>query len=191
MSSKQVLTLDISGRPYAWLDPHEAVTHYAKGRVAWELGERLTTFHGGHNHRGLRSRIDVAPIIAIAGSHVMASQVWAPLALSDRDNTLLFRRDRSTCGYCGQQFPHRLLTRDHILARSRGGLDTWTNCVTACRECNHAKGAKLVEDFRPLIFVPYVPCRYEHFLLSGRNILADQHDYLAAKLPRHSRSREH
>jgi hypothetical protein len=32
-----------------------------------------------------------------------------------------------------------------------------------------------------------VPCRYEHFILSGRHVLADQHDYLSAKLPKHSR----
>ncbi|GAB3258912.1 HNH endonuclease [Chitinimonas naiadis] len=191
MSSQQVLTLDISGRPYAWLDPHEAVTHYAKGRVAWELGRRLTTFHGGRNRHGLRSLIEVAPIIAIAGSQVMASLAWAPLPLSDRDNALLFRRDRWICAYCGQQFQRRFLTRDHILARCRGGRDSWTNCVTACRDCNQAKGSRMVEDFRPLIYVPYAPCRYEHFLLSGRNVLADQHDYLAAKLPRYSRSRQH
>ncbi|WP_374348508.1 HNH endonuclease [Chitinimonas sp.] len=189
--SQQVLTLDISGRPYAWLDPQEAVTHYAKGRVAWELGPRLTTFHGGHNRHGLRTQIDVAPIIAIAGSELMAAQAWEPLHLSDRDNALLFKRDRWTCAYCGQKFPRRMLTRDHILARSRGGKDSWTNCVTACQRCNNEKGAKRVEDFKPLIYVPYAPCRFEHFLLSGRNILADQHDYLAARLPRHSRSRGH
>jgi hypothetical protein len=191
MSSRQVLTLDISGRPYAWLNPQEAVTHYAKGRVAWEIGRTMTIFRGGRNRYGSRTTIEVAPIIAIAGSEPMAALAWAPLPLNDRDNTLLFRRDRWTCGYCGQQFHRRLLTRDHILARSRGGQDTWTNCITACRECNNAKGAMLVEEFRPLMYVPYAPCRFEHFLLSGRNILADQHDYLAAKLPRHSRSRQH
>lgn len=41
-----------------------------------------------------------------------------------------------------------------------------------------------------LIYVPYVPCRHEHFLLSGRKILADQMDYLAPSLPAHSRARK-
>ena len=49
------------------------------------------------------------------------------------------------------------------------------------------KGDKLVHHFRPLLYVPYVPCRAEHYLLSGRNVLADQHDYLSARLPKHSR----
>jgi hypothetical protein len=102
-------------------------------------------------------------------------------------NDLLFKRDRYTCAYCGGIFPRQLLSRDHIVPKVLGGKDHWMNCVTACRECNQKKGAKLVHEFRPLIYVPYVPCRFEHFILSGRNVLADQHDYLAAKLPRHSR----
>jgi len=187
MTILQVLTLDISGRPYAWLDPEEAVPLYAKGKVAWELGDARTAFRGGYDLHGRRSRIEIAPIIAVAGSEIMASIAWAPLKLSDRDNALLFRRDRYTCGYCANQFTRRELTRDHIVPRSAGGRDAWTNCVTACVDCNQRKGALPVERFRPLVFVPYAPCRFEHFLLSGRTILADQHDYLAAKLPRHSR----
>lgn len=41
----------------------------------------------------------------------------------------------------------------------------------------------------PLLYVPYTPCRAETFILSGRNILADQMDYLAARLPVPSRLR--
>lgn len=189
MTMQQVLTLDISGRPYAWLTPEEAVTQYAKGKVAWELGDDRLTFVGGTNCDGVRSRIAIAPIIATAGSDIMASQIWAPLTLSSHDNHLLFRRDHNQCAYCAEVFPQRLLTRDHVMPRSRGGLDSWTNCVTACRDCNQEKGSKLVETFRPLIYVPYTPCRFEHFLLSGRNVLADQQAYLMAKLPRHSRQR--
>ena len=36
------------------------------------------------------------------------------------------------------------------------------------------------------IWAPYVPCRNEAFLLSNRRVLADQHEYLAARLPKHS-----
>jgi hypothetical protein len=187
--SPQILTLDVAGRPYAWSTPEEAVTQYAKNRVAWDLGRHRIVFRGGFGRNGRRSRIEIAPIIAIAGSEVMASIAWEPLILSDRNNTLLFARDRHTCAYCGQRFHRRELTRDHILPRSRGGKDTWSNCVTACIACNSAKADRLVEHFRPLVYVPYAPCRFEHYLLSGRNILADQHDYLAAKLPQHSRLR--
>jgi hypothetical protein len=181
-----VLALDIAGNPFDWIPPQHAVLYYATDKVAWELGEDELVFRGGYSRSGVQSRIAVKPIIAIAGSEMMARMLNVQLPLGNQ-NHLLFKRDRYTCAYCGNRFTHKELSRDHILARARGGRDTWMNCVTACRECNQEKGDKLVDSFRPLLYVPYVPCRAEHYLLSGRNVLADQHDYLAARLPRHSR----
>ena len=31
---------------------------------------------------------------------------------------------------------------DHVLPKSRGGLNTWENLVTACKKCNQKKGNK-------------------------------------------------
>jgi HNH endonuclease len=184
--TSQVLTLDISGRPFDWITPSDAVLYYATNKVAWELGTHEFVFRGGYSNAGIQSRITVKTVIAIAGSTIMAKMLRSEIPLGSQ-NHLLFKRDRYICAYCGERFPVTQLTRDHILARSRGGQDTWMNCVTACYWCNQEKGSRLVQDFRPLIYVPYVPCRFEHFILSGRNVLSDQHDYLAAKLPRHSR----
>ncbi|WP_425953245.1 HNH endonuclease [Ralstonia pseudosolanacearum] len=189
MTIQRVLALDIAGNPYEWLPPEDAVTLYAKGKVAWELGDTEMVFRGGVSNGGVQSMIVIRPIIAIAGSEPMARKLRQELPLGERDNELLFLRDQHVCGYCAKVFPRHLLTRDHILARSRGGEDTWMNCVTACRDCNQKKGAKLVHEFRPLVYLPYVPNRAEHFILSGRNVLADQHEYLAAQLPKHSRLR--
>lgn len=183
----QILALDIAGNPFDWIFPQDAVHYYATDKVAWDLGDRDFVFRGGYSKAGAQSIIKVKPIIAVAGSEIMARKLRVELPLGDQ-NDLLFRRDRYTCAYCGEQFSHHKLSRDHILAKTHGGQDTWMNCVTSCRACNQKKGHKLVHDFRPLIYLPYVPCRNEHFLLSGRNVLADQHDYLAAKLPAHSRS---
>ncbi|OGB23971.1 MAG: nuclease [Burkholderiales bacterium RIFCSPLOWO2_02_FULL_57_36] len=181
-----ILALDIAGNPFDWIPPQEAVLYYAMGKVAWELGERELLFRGGFSRSGVQSRILVKPIIAVAGSEIMARMLRKELPLGHR-NHLLFKRDRYTCAYCGDCLTHRELSRDHILPQSRGGRDTWMNCVTACLRCNQDKGDKLVHHFRPLLYVPYVPCRAEHYLLSGRNVLADQHDYLSARLPKHSR----
>jgi 5-methylcytosine-specific restriction endonuclease McrA len=59
-------------------------------------------------------------------------------------NTFLFARDSYTCQYCGKdertlKGRSNKLTRDHVLPQSRGGLNTWENCVTACSECNTRK----------------------------------------------------
>ena len=184
--ASDILALDIAGNPFDWISGQDAVHYYAIGKVAWDLGERDQVFRGGYSKAGEQSIIRVKPIIAIAGSEIMARMLRFELPLGD-NNDLLFKRDRYTCAYCGQRYMRHQLSRDHIVPRTLGGKDHWMNCVTACRSCNHAKGALPIHHFKPLIYVPYIPCRYEHFILSGRNVLADQHEYLAAKLPRHSR----
>ena len=39
----------------------------------------------------------------------------------------------------------------------------------------------------PLVDLPYVPSRFEDFLLEGRNIRADVHEWLVARPPKGSR----
>jgi hypothetical protein len=185
---QNVLVLDIAGTPMRWSTPEGVAGDYACGRVAWELGDTASTvtLRGGVNAAsGLPSILQVRSIVAIRGD-ATRFQAAHP-ALPERGNALLFRRDRHLCAYCGETFSPKDLTRDHIVPRSKGGADVWTNCVTACLDCNQKKGARRVEDFRPLLYVPYAPCRNEQFILSSRRILADQMDYLAARLPRHSR----
>lgn len=53
----------------------------------------------------------------------------------------IFKRDNHECQYCGTK---RDLTIDHVTPRAKGGKDTWTNLVTACKRCNAKKG-----DFTP------------------------------------------
>jgi hypothetical protein len=184
----QILVLDVAGQPAAWISPNDAAAYYANEKIAWDIGDETVTLRGGHNRHGLQSLLTIKPIIAISGSAMMAGKMRQQLPLGDQ-NLLLFKRDRYTCAYCGGVFQHKDLSRDHVLARSRGGADTFGNCVTACKACNQLKADKLVEHFRPLLYVPYTPCRNEHFILQGRNILGDQMDYLQMNLPRHSRLR--
>lgn len=182
----KILTLDIAGNPFRWIDIERAIYYMARGKVAWELGNAAMTFNGGVRRDGMRSQIVLHPVIALAKSEGLARHARTlPLG---HDNSLLFRRDRNICAYCGDEFDKSLLTREHIYPKGRGGKDIWTNVVTSCVPCNRKKGCRTPEEARmPLLYVPYEPCRFEHFLLTGRNILVDQMDYLAARLPRHSR----
>ena len=41
------------------------------------------------------------------------------------------------CAYCGSE---ENLTIDHILPRSRGGLDEKINVLCCCKKCNQSKG---------------------------------------------------
>lgn len=49
-------------------------------------------------------------------------------------------RDRNRCQYCGKLFPKKQLTLDHVVPKSCGGKNKWTNTVAACFPCNNAKG---------------------------------------------------
>ena len=80
------------------------------------------------------------------------------------------------------------LTCDHVIPRSRGGGTDWTNIVTCCVKCNRRKGGRTPEAARmPLLYLPYIPNRYEHLILQNRRILQDQMEYLMAKVPKYSR----
>jgi hypothetical protein len=175
----RILALDIAGQPFRWLDVERAIYYVAAGKVAWEIGDDEMVFRGGIQRNGARSTLVLRPVIALAKSEAMVRhQQRLPLG---HDNTLLFRRDREICAYCGDQFDRRNLTRDHVLPRARGGQDVWTNVVAACRACNTRKACRTPEEAAmPLLFVPYAPCRFEHFILTGRRILSDQMSYLAA-----------
>lgn len=60
-----------------------------------------------------------------------------------RKNVL--RRDGFRCQYCNQR---ERLTVDHVIPRSRGGRDQWTNLVAACIRCNNKKGNRTPEEAR-------------------------------------------
>lgn len=101
--------------------------------------------------------------------------------------TKLLRHDRFTCAYCGDRFAERDLQCEHIVPESGGGW-TWMNLVAACCHCNHRKADRTPEEAgMPLVYLPYVPSRFEDFLLEGRSIHGDVHDWLAAWLPKTSR----
>ncbi len=180
-----VLQLDVSGRPQAWISPKEAAVLYAGDAVAWTLGQACRVLRGGiQRATGLQSRIELHPIVAVRGT--IPSRAWRQTpALA---NAKLFARDRHICAYCGGDFPFDELTREHIVPVSRGGRDSWMNCITACRGCNGRKGNRLPEEARmSLLYLPYVPSLHEDMILRGRRILADQMDFLLASVPRSSR----
>lgn len=64
-------------------------------------------------------------------------------------------RDDYTCIYCGIKAGAILkdkvlakgdFTVDHIVPKSRGGKDLWTNTACACPVCNHRKGDRLPNE---------------------------------------------
>lgn len=181
----RLLALDAHGRALNWISWQDAACLYARGAVAWTLGEPCMTLYGGLcRATGRQSRMDLHPIIA-GRSHVRASAVNPTPALT---NTALFARDQHLCLYCGRQVGRQLLTRDHVEPLSQGGLDIWENVVSACFHCNSRKGGRTPQQASmPLLAVPFRPSWIEHLILSNRSILADQMSFLRSHLPRRDR----
>lgn len=185
--ARQVLALDLAGAPRKWISAEAAVTYYAKSLVVYGIGTRPIVFRGGRQRDGKRSVIRVDNIIAIRGSDGLADPFDHVPAIT---NLKLFARDRRVCAYCGDRFRPQELSREHVIPVSRGGRDAWTNLVTACRRCNARKGSRTPEEAgMRLVYLPYVPSRWEDFILANRYILADQMEYLLARVPADSRLR--
>ena len=67
----------------------------------------------------------------------------------------LFRRDDYQCVYCGNK---RNLTVDHVVPKSRGGGNSWTNLVTCCSSCNRFKDNRTPDEAgMKLLKKPYEP----------------------------------
>ena len=183
----KVLKLTAQGLPQSWVTLEQAALHYAAEDVRWEAGVEIACFRGGHNAvTGKQSVIHINSIIGTKGMPNINPHEQQP----GLTNGKLFTRDHCVCAYCGRQFHEGDLTREHILPASAGGQNTWMNLVTACRSCNHRKGARTPEQARmPLLYTPYTPTLWEDFILRNRRILADQMEFLVAHVPRGSRWR--
>ncbi|MFC3148342.1 HNH endonuclease [Piscinibacterium candidicorallinum] len=185
----RVLKLDISGIPEAWITPEDAAAYYATESVAYTLGDPMLALRGGTNRHGQQSRIEIHPILAVNGASAAGVLLAATPRLT-RFNHKLFARDRHLCAYCGASYAAEQLTREHVVPLAQGGEDRWMNVVTACRSCNQRKANRTPEQARmPLLYLPYVPCRWEDMILQARNgsILADQMAFLRSGLPARSR----
>lgn len=66
----------------------------------------------------------------------------------------VLRRDRQgtpssyfwNCVYCRKELSRKITTIDHVIPKSKGGLDILENLVVACLSCNHEKADKIPES---------------------------------------------
>lgn len=185
--SQQVLRTDLAGMPLEWVDYRAAARLYALEQVAYACGDPLFSLRGGINARSRRrSHLQIHSIIATHGMHHALSKLQDDY-LPPLSNRTLFQRDNHLCMYCGQRLSDRNLSRDHVRPTSKGGSDTWNNVVTACIRCNNYKAGRTPEDAgMELLAVPFTPTHAEYVYLMGRNVLADQMEFLRAHFPRSS-----
>ena len=181
----RILRINTAGMPVDWLSWQEAVCLHARELVSWTYGEEVMEVRGGYSRlTGEQTVLKLNCIMACRGKVYDKIRKEPPLT-----NSALFRRDQNVCLYCGSSFLARDLSRDHVIPISRGGLDVWTNVVTACKRCNAHKGNLRLEDCSmELLALPYRPNHAEYLALShsGR-ILGDQMAFLRKQFSKNSR----
>ena len=71
------------------------------------------------------------------------------------NRTRIYKRDSHECVYFGSK---KDLTLDHVLPKSRGGGNEWTNLVTSCFKCNLKKGNKTPDEAKMIMkHRPFAP----------------------------------
>ena len=95
----------------------------------------------------------------------------------------LMLRDGFTCQYCARRPSPRDLNVDHVVPRSRGGVDSWENLVISCRSCNLKKGRRTPDEAGMGLLSPPQKPRWSttaHILMSARAPFSEWQPFLKA-----------
>lgn len=176
MGSNRVLTIDISGKPCGLISWFRAATMLWDGRalpVETEEGQFWNS-----------------PSVSIPKSKIIQIHDYVKLRPM-RDNQVvkrvLFARDLYQCQYCGKSLTRSTATVDHVKPRSRfvaegrpaADANTYSNCVSACAQCNNKKGDRLPYECGMMPKnTPKTPS-YVQVLWSGRIYCPIQAEYVA------------
>ncbi len=93
------------------------------------------------NNRTLRSVNSSFPYPSVIR---LSSYIRVPFKKIELSRKNVLRRDNFRCQYCSST--SNPLTIDHIIPKSRGGMDVWENLTTACLKCNNKKGNRTPEE---------------------------------------------
>ncbi len=86
----------------------------------------------------------------------LGNYIRVPFKTIELSRKNILRRDDNRCHYCGKKSLE--MTIDHIIPKSRGGMDSWENLITACIRCNNRKGNRTPEEANmPLLARPKKP----------------------------------
>jgi 5-methylcytosine-specific restriction endonuclease McrA len=112
-------------------------------------GKAVAVENTGDFLRTVKQKFPVPSVIALR------TYINVPRRQAHWSRKGVLMRDNYVCIYCGAMpgtlVKDKVLARsdftvDHIVPRSRGGKDQWTNTASACYHCNHRKGNRLPNE---------------------------------------------
>ncbi len=108
--------------------------------VTWEEWVRLPVRAQDQSVQTVRGAVRIPTII------VAVNYTRVPKRRPRLNARNIRQRDANRCQYTGRELGPGEGNIDHIVPRSRGGRDSWENCVWACKEINSRKGNRLPEE---------------------------------------------
>jgi hypothetical protein len=115
---------------------------------------------------------------------------------SDADFEAVIIAQGYLCFYCGIPVCHDSadpdceVTKDHLLAESRGGVDFIWNIVAACLRCNRLKGTMLPAQFLRRLYPFAHPVNGKPEISTGESLLGENDSQGVTFIPLH-KSRPH
>jgi 5-methylcytosine-specific restriction endonuclease McrA len=103
--------------------------------------EWFSTNSSGFNYIKTSSGWIAVPEIVISSYYEKVPKFKAS---ASRKNIL--KRDKYTCQYSGKKLPEYEATIDHVVPKSKGGKNSWQNCVTSSFSINNEKSDKFLEE---------------------------------------------
>lgn len=146
LSALKCLVLNSSYEPLRIVNWQKAIILFFQGKV--EILEQHQVFA-----RSIRSSFPLPSVLKLK-SYVRPRTSGAIRFC--RENVYI--RDNYTCQYCGSRGHAKTLTLDHVVPASHLGKKTWTNVVSACRDCNQKKANRTPKQAKmPLLTEPKAP----------------------------------
>lgn len=139
---KRALLLNSNGEPLQFIDGMRAIKLMLKGRVEVASGMTGDPSYWDDCVTSPSKEFKLPAVLRLK-YYVNKRNYKRPPRFQKK---VLFNRDSWKCQYCGIELSYPALTVDHVFPVSRGGMTTWRNCVTACRNCNNSKGDKTPEE---------------------------------------------
>lgn len=81
------------------------------------------------------------PVIVRFKVGVFLGRIKVPPKNTKPSRKNIYERDSGRCQYCCKPLTFSISTVDHVVPRSRGGKNTWSNLVLSCASCNTKKGS--------------------------------------------------
>lgn len=112
-------------------------------------GKAVVIEQSGQFLRTIHDKYPIPSVIALR------TYINVPRRRANWSRKGVLARDSYVCIYCGIKpgmlMKGKILTKndltvDHIIPKSRGGKDQWTNTACACYACNHRKGDRLPNE---------------------------------------------